>query len=301
MAARRLAWVLNLDADLELAARHGYTPKRSVREAMAPWSALLATSLLGPGDVVVDESSAPLCASGLPGRAFCPTPRAIAVLERAGAVPEPHPSIDVLRRVNSRQFATSLGPTLPGAVFVTDVDSARAVLAGAPPLGDAWRVKRNYGMTGRGQRVVAARAASAASAQLSEADLAFVRVGLDEGGVQIEPNVVVVAEYAIHGMLAQDGSFALGRLVRQHCDVRGAWISTEPMVTRTADEEAIHGELVAEGARVAAALASAKYFGPFGIDAYSYRAAGDAVALQPRSEINARYSMGFAVGFAGNR
>ena len=84
MAARRFAWVLNLDADLELAAAQAYTPKRTVREAMQPFVALLASSLLAPEDVLVDESSEPLSARGLVGRAFCPTPRALAVLRRAG-------------------------------------------------------------------------------------------------------------------------------------------------------------------------------------------------------------------------
>ena len=50
-------------------------------------------------------------------------------------------------------------------------------------------------------------------------------------------------------------------------------------------------------ARVAVALAGSGYFGPFGIDAFTYRNADGTVALQPRSEINARYSMGFAIGF----
>jgi hypothetical protein len=39
------------------------------------------------------------------------------------------------------------------------------------------------------------------------------------------------------------------------------------------------------------------YFGPFGVDAYTYRARDGRLGLQPRSEINARYSMGFAAGF----
>ncbi|MDB4938406.1 MAG: hypothetical protein JWP87_5378 [Labilithrix sp.] len=292
MATRRLAWVLNLDADLELAAPRAYAPKQSVREAMKPWASLLAASLVGPDDAIVDESAPPLSAKGLTGRAFCPTPRAIALLERAGALPEPHPSVDVLRRVNSRAFAASLGETLPAAAFVTELDAARAKLAGAPPLGDGWRIKRNFGMTGRGQRVV--RAATS----VSDADLAFVRAGLAEGGVQIEPNVAIVAEYAVHGMLDERGSLALGRLVRQQCDARGAWVSTVAVASPTPGELAISDALAAEAERASAALTREGYFGPFGVDAYTYRGEGDRVALQVRSEINARYSMGFAAGFS---
>lgn len=290
MAARRFAWVLNLDADLELAARHAYTPKQSVRDAMRPWASMLAVSLLGAGDVLVDESTPPLSLRGLVGRAFCPTPRAVATLLRAGADPEPHPAKEVLRLVNSRAFATSLGETLPGAQFVTDLDAARAKLVTLPPVGEGWRVKRNFGMTGRGQRVVVTA---------TEADVAFVLAGLDEGGVQIEPNVAIVAEYALHGRLAESGSFELGSPVRQRCDARGSWLATEPLATPSVHELDVVARLAAEAQVVAAALTRAGYFGPFGIDAYTYRGSGGSLALQLRSEINARYSMGFALGFSG--
>ena len=290
MATRRFAWVLNLDADLELAARHAYTPKRSVREAMRRWTALLASSLLAPGDVVVDESTTPRSARGLVGRAFCPTPRALAMLVRAGAEPEPHPTLEVLRRVNSRAFAASLGATLPGAAFVTDRDEAGAMLADSPPVGQGWRVKRNFGMTGRGQRIVETP---------TDADLAFVNAGLEEGGVQVEPNVTIDTEYAIHGLLADGGAFDLGDPVRQRCDARGAWVATEPLVAPSGSDLEVLAPLVAQASLVAAALARSGYFGPFGVDAYTYRGSEGARELQPRSEINARYSMGFALGFSG--
>ena len=289
MAARRFAWVLNLDADLELAAPQGYTPRKSVRDAMAPFAALLARSLLGPADLVVDDCSAPLVARGLIGRAFCPTPRALSLLRRAGAELEPAPAVDVLRRVNSRAFAASLGVTLPSAAFVTSLDDARAKLAERPAVGAAWRIKRAFGMTGRGQRVVQAT-------HPTEADLAFVRAGMTEGGVQIEPNVAIANEYAIHAMLAEDRSLRVGTLVQQRCDARGAWLTSEPIPSPTAAESEIATTLREEANHVATALAEAGYFGPFGIDAYTYQGAENANLLQPLSEVNARYSMGFAVG-----
>jgi hypothetical protein len=249
---------------------------------------MLATSLLDPAeDVLVDDDSPPLSARGLVGRAFCPTPRALRLLRRAGAEPEPYPECEVLVRVNSRAFASSLGTTLPGAVFVAHEREARALLGTSPPreLADAWRVKRNFGMTGRGQRIVA-------PTSVTEQDLAFVRAGLSEGGLQIEPNVTIVTELAIHGLLEPGGALRFGPVVKQHCDARGAWISSEPI----APDEA-PGSLVSEAEGVAAALRAERYFGPFGVDAYTYRVGRDTrvVALQPRSEINARYTMGFAV------
>jgi|CZKU01.1.fsa_nt_gi hypothetical protein len=305
--AARFAWVLNLDADLELAAiasgaavaLGGYAPKRSVVDAMRRFAPKLAASLLDPhDDVLVDEASPPLGARGLVGRAFCPTPRALRLLRRAGAEPEPHPAWQVLLRVNSRAFASSLGTTLPCAVFVADEGEARALLGTPPPpeLAQAWRVKRNFGMTGRGQRIVAAAA-------VTQQDLAFVRAGLSEGGVQIEPDVTIVAEFAIHGLLGPAGALTLGPVVKQHCDARGAWVSSERLAVGHAPAHA-PASLASEAERVAAALSAAGYFGPFGVDAYTYRVrrfanASDmerdgAIALQPRSEINARYTMGFA-------
>jgi hypothetical protein len=54
--------------------------------------------------------------------------------------------------------------------------------------------------------------------------------------------------------------------------------------------------LQSRAASTARSLAEARYFGPFGIDAYRY--ASDAgVAFCEQSEINARFSMGFSTGF----
>jgi len=275
--AARFAWVLNLDADLELAVP-AYTPRASIVRAMEEYVPRIAASLLGPDDVLVAEGAA-RDARGLVGRAFCPTMRALALLRAAGAEPEPHPSMDVLRRVNSRAFSAALGPTIEGGAFVTDVASAEEVLRADPPIGDGWRLKRAFGMTGRGHRVVRA---------LDDADRAFIRASMAIGGLQIEPNVAIEEEYAIHGMITPDGELArIGHLVVQHCDARGAWLSSE-----RAERPAVATRLEEEARRVARALADAGYFGPFGIDAFAH-----ADGFSQRSEINARYTMGFGIGF----
>ncbi|WP_394829057.1 hypothetical protein [Pendulispora albinea] len=287
--ATGIAWVLNLDADLELAAPRVYSPKKSVLAAMQPMVARLASVLLGPNDVLVDAVSAR--AHGMPGRAFCPTPRALKLLSQAGALPEPHPPVDVLRRVNSRAFSSAMGDTLPSAQFVSSLEAAMEMLRSPPSVGTGWRIKRAFGMTGRGQRAIDAGVVSAA-------DIAFIRASLADGGVQVEPNVAIVDEYSIHGMLGQDGTCAVGAMVKQYCDARGTWLHTERIARLTEAEEAIATRLVEEAEHVASALTKARYFGPFGIDAYTYRDRAGLVQLQPRSEINARYTMGFALGCA---
>lgn len=283
------AWVLNLDADLELAGGPRYSPTNAVRAAMTAHVAVLSASLLAPGDVRIDESSPPGLAAGLDGRAFCPTSRAVALLARAGARVVPHPTQAVLREVNGRAFCAALGPTLPGGAFVRSLDEAQHLLAGSPPIARQWRAKRAFGMAGRGQRPIAAGI-------VGEADRAFLRSAIrSEGGIMIEPDVAIVRELGIHGVVGDDGTFRLGRLVQQRCDAHGQWLETVPAGegvgarTRTAIED--------EARHVAGALHGAGYFGPFGVDAFEYRDLQGALLLQPRSEINARYSMGFVTGF----
>jgi hypothetical protein len=293
MASRR-AWVLNLDADLELGAERSHELSLQAKAAMKPHAEHLASSLLAEGDICVDETTRRGSAIGLLGRAFCPTPCAVATLLFAGAEPEPHPPVEVLRRVNSRAFSSSLGATMPDAAFVDSEEHAFAMLDRAPrSVGAEWRVKHAFGMSGRNQRVIV-------PSKVDERDRGFIVTGLRRGGVQIEPNVVIEHEYAIHGVLAKEGSLELGRLVRQRCNARGAWLGTEPCETN-GPLSATAKALAEEARRVAGALHDAGYFGPFGIDAFTYRDRAGALALQPRSEINARYSMGFAVGMRLSR
>lgn len=276
----RYAWVLNLDADLELAHGEGYTPSASVARATSVYAERLRASLVGADDLVVDGSEPEGAARGLVGRAFCPTPRAIAILRRAGAEPEPHPSFDLLRRVASRAFSALLGQTMPKAAFASRMDEAREILRGDPTPGTGWRIKRAYGMSGRFHRVV--------DRAPRDEDVAFLAKWIDEAGVQIEPNVCVVREYALHGFIA-NGHVKLGALTEQRTDATGAWLAT----IRVPDAPREIAEAIASEAEHAGrALSNAGYFGPFNVDAFEYDG-----GFRARSEVNARYSMGFAIGF----
>ena len=61
-------------------------------------------------------------------------------------------------------------------------------------------------------------------------------------------------------------------------------------------DAAERGALLASAERSAEALRAVAYFGPFGIDAYRYELDGRA-RFCALSEVNARYTMGFAVGY----
>jgi hypothetical protein len=282
----RVVWVLNLDADIELGTSGRYSPRARTIEAMRPHIQTLAAGLLGPGESPLEgaEDLGP----HVVGRAFCPTTRAVASMRERGVSPERHPPMSVLRLVSSRAFSQSPGRGLEGASFVTSASSAKEVLGEPPPIGDGWRVKHAHGMAGRNQRVIP-------PGGLTTLDDAFVARGLANGGVQIEPNVVIERELARHGFVRPDGSLEAGALVYQRCDARGAWLASE-RAPPGADREA-EVALGEEIESVASLLHGAGYFGPFGVDAFFYVGRRERRMLQPRSEVNARYSMGFTVGF----
>jgi hypothetical protein len=276
------AWVLNLDAEYELASPDAHTPSARMIDRMPELVRALAP-LFGPGDIVLGEGDT--VDRSYEGRAWCPTPRAIARLTKAGATPVRAPPLEVLRRVNHRRFCAELGQSLPGARFVTTLAELAHVVRGDSPSGH-WLVKRPFGFAGRGRRRIAA-------GDLDPAASAWLEASLRGGeGVQVEPWVERIADYGLHGFIAESGAVTLGAATRQLCDETGAWRST---AIATDLEEGEARAIDASAREAADALVAAGYFGPFGIDAYRWQTAGESHFVA-RSEINARYSMGWATG-----
>jgi hypothetical protein len=293
------AWFLNFDADLELAASGGYTSPRGVRERQHDVAAR-ARQLVPIGDGVINEDGkVDVAPSGRPlaqplsweGRAFCPTPRALLAFKRAGVNAPPAPPLEVLRRVNHRAFSAELGQTLVGARFCTTMSDLEATVAGSTT---DWLLKRAFGFAGRGQQRLLA-------GKLDPTARAFADRALSgELGLQVEPLVERLLDVALHGFLTTDGAVVFGQPTGQTIDARGAWLSSDRLACEalSADE---HRALLTEGQRASAALAAAGYFGPFGIDAFRYRGADGQTRFNPRCEINARYSMGWAIGMGERR
>ena len=278
-AAPTHAFVLNLDAEEELEDPSAQTSTAAVRARIAVLAQRLVD--LVAGGIVVEDG---VRADGARGLAWCATPSALARLRAAGAVPAATPPFEIVRRVNHRRFSFDLGPTLPGETWATSVDDVRRALA----AGGEWLLKAGYGFAGRGRVVLAGPP--------SDADLARIARLVAGGGAQLEPLVRRRADYAMHGWLAASGELTRGGLTRQRCDERGAWLGTERF-----DEDDVAVPLWDELDGVARALHDAGYFGPFGIDAFTWEAPGGAVALRRRCEINARYSMGWAIGMGSTR
>lgn len=286
----RRAWFLNFDAEAELADPSARTPSRAI---LARGRALAERvgALLGPGDVVLLE--APVPAGVRLARAWCPTPRALDAILGAGLDAPAAPAFTVLRRVNHRRFSAELGRAVPGAGYVATRAALDDALAGPSPTG-RWLLKRPFGFAARGRMRVGPGAPDAVTERWIEASLSTGE------GLEVEPWVERAGDYGLHGHLEAAGTLTLGEPTRQRCDEAGAWLgSARAEVGELSPMEL--AALLGAAEEAAAALHAAGYFGPFGVDAFRFRDGRGALAFEPRCEINARYSMGWAVGMGANR
>jgi phosphoribosylaminoimidazole carboxylase (NCAIR synthetase) len=275
---RRYAWVFNLDAELELLrGRPGYVPQRKLLAQLAEHGQS-SRALMAETDVELGRGST--VPAGRHGRAWCPTPMALALMQAHGVEPEPHPAASVLRRVNHRLFAHELGGGLPQQAYVRSREQLLGVLGA---YHRHWLMKRPLGFAGRGQL--------RAIGPLTEKQWTWVDASLEREGILVEPLVRPSFEVSLHGFVWRDGEYELGRVCAQQISERGAFRG----VRLAQADELSPGETEALFERahaVAQALRAAGYFGPFGIDGYRYEAGFCALG-----EINARYTLGFATGF----
>lgn len=295
MSRGPVAWVFNIDAEDELALGSTHTPTKQIR-ARAELLLPVLRGLMGPGDEVLwPATSRPLQAKQ--GRAWCPTPWAVDQMRRARLQVPAMPSTEVLRQVNHRRFAHRLGQALPGAQFVDDERGLLEALTDIQTLERVsvernWLLKRPLGYAGRGRRKIA-------TAKFNAADRLWVDAALRSGdGLQVEPFVARELDCALHGLIGPDDMVVLGQPTMSLIDDAGTWLSSVPAPpgALTAHERSA---LETAARETAQALIQAGYFGPFGLDAFRWRDASGGLHFQPRCELNARYSMGWAVGMTG--
>lgn len=275
----RYAWLFNLDADFELT-RPGNSTTDLLRDQLARHREAAAALLMGPNDVI----ASPGACRGFVGRAWCPTPRAISVLKASGAEPEPHPSRNILRLANHRRFAHQIGGGLPGQAYVESRSALAEVLR---DNSRPWLLKRPLAFAGRGQ--------SRVTGAITAKQEAWIAASLRDDGLIAEPLVTPTFEVSLHGRI-NDTHFELGAVCTQEVSALGVFLAAR----LTQDDELSAAEravLFASAQRVARALIGAGYFGPFGIDAYRYDSPFGP-GFCALSEINARYTLAFAVGFA---
>jgi hypothetical protein len=279
----KFSWVLNLDAELELARLpSAYTPSTKVLQQLAQYGQG-SRALLGPEDVLLEPGCvAP--AGDFVGRAWCPTPSALHRLSAAGITAEPHPDPEVLRRVNHRLFAHQAGGGLPAQAYFTERAPLEELLRRSER---PWLIKRSLGFAGRGQMRF--------HGTITNQQWLWLDASLAQDGVIIEPLVTPTMELSLHGFVWPTGRYELGRICVQVVSDRGVFRGSRLAAPgELAPSEA--RQLFEQAARVAVLLHDARYWGPFGIDGYRYQL-GDAGGFCALSEINARYTMAFAVGF----
>jgi hypothetical protein len=284
--AARYAWVLNLDAEAELTRPLGYNPTARTRSSVALFRPRV-TGLLQEHDAILPDDPLPRpLFKGYQGRAWCPTPRALRLLTRSGATVPEAPTLACLQNVCSRRFNASLGQHLSGATYVTELDAALALVERFRATGGCV-LKREYGFTGRGQRRI--------TTDPIADDHKWILQALKLGGLQIEPKLELEAEYALHGFISRAHGVHFGVLTGQRTDKQGSWVESYRVPPAELDRD-IERELQSSTERVCAALQAADYFGPFGIDGFVYRDSHGMRQLNPKSDVNARYTMGFPVG-----
>ncbi len=280
-----VVWILNLGAALELENPSAWEPGAKIRRQLEQFLPR-AKHLLGAEDhLLAHNSRLPAEFKGCRGRAFCPTPSALSALQKAGATPEPAPAFEVIRQVNHRIFGLPLGAGVLGARFISDAVELSETLKEARQ--GPWLFKRPYGFAGRGQRRI--------TRALSADDERWFAVALEDG-IWAEPLVEIEREFSTHGYVSVDGTWKIGQTCLQVVDEHRAWQSARLATVGEYEDCRLEG-LTQSAGRVAQALARAGYFGPFGVDAFAWRDQRG-LHLNALSEINARYTMSWAIGMA---
>jgi len=275
--------VLNLDAELELSRLNfAYVPRTKLLQQLAIFGQG-SRALLGAEDVLLEPGTR-LPEHGFVGRAWCPTPLSLSRMAAAGVPPEPHPEATVLRRVNHRLFAHEAGGGLFEQRYFTERAPLEALLRRAER---PWLLKRPLSFAGRGQMRF--------YGPITDKQWSWLDLSLARDGLIAEPLVTPILEVSLHGFIWREGRYELGRACVQQVSERGVFRGLRLALAGEL-EQAEAENLFEQAARVAGLLNEAGYFGPFGIDAYRYRV-GDTRGFCALSEINARYTMGFAVGF----
>jgi hypothetical protein len=286
----RRGWLLNLHAELERGASSD--PLRAARERLD----LLARAegLVPPGDRVLETPEDLARVDAV--LAWSPTAAVRALVARAGFGVGRWPSLPTVDRVLSRRWnAERLGLALPGASLVRDrADLHRATSIESPTGSLLLRTMR--GFAGKGRRLCRVGA-------MNETDLRFADKALRDGGLLVEPFVDTTRDLAIHGFIPPKPSgvagspLTLGRPVVATLGAGGAWLAARHATPEESLEVA--PMLEQEARRAAAALEEDGYWGPFGVDLIGFPPwRGQAWA---RCEVNARYSMAWAVGMGEAR
>lgn len=272
-------WILNPDAERELAAQASYAVRAAFIQRIAERRDLFLELSQGEPMFFAHESLGAV--AGTIALLWCPTPSACQAAREAGLLVPTGPSLEVLRLTHNKSFlSTHLSrDALAGRQVIRSVQEWEQMLERS--VSDL-RVKRFFGYAGKGQRVwkkVGGRE-----------DLRWLEDSLRQGGFIAEPDHPEAPQRSIHGYV--DGRGVLvGRSCLLETDRAGA-----PVCVRAASQpEAGDESLRALGERVGETLFSVGYWGPFGIDCLLTEEGPRLIDLNPR------YTLGWSQGMANLR
>jgi hypothetical protein len=264
------------------------SPSESLRSAAARRGVELLT--LDPAkkrgelvarDATPDEAKQGAC------RIFTPwgwTASAVAVGERMCASVAARPSLETVRRVNSKLWSHALeqelGIAMAGArAAASFAELEEAVARACPRAGDKWVIKNQFGFAAR-ERVLG-RGARLEGAQATWAWRQFAR-----GETLIfQPWLERVREYGVTLEIAPGGEINLHGI--SDLQTNGAGTGTGYLLGREIDAGR-RAELESMARLVGERLFREGYTGAAGLDALEHTG-----GLHPLLEINARYTMGF--------
>ena len=284
------AWVFNFGAEEELRSLRGGRPAPVSARAIARARSIVAVprsleapcGLLTEGDHMLEDLETGI---GFVGRAWCATPAALSMIEASGAATPAAPGVVAVTRGNARETFARHDP-FEGTRTCGSVDEVEAALRGpregrASGRAPAWILRSSLSTAGR-DRLVVERAGAAVRR--------FVERSLTGGPIHVDPLVDIESEYALHGWLERGGRLERGAIVEQ--TARGGTWTGSRLAGTVAHAEAIQRAFES----VAATLDSIGYFGPFGMDAFTWRDAAGELRIHAPSEVNARLTMSFALG-----
>lgn len=281
------AWVLNLEADDQRARGRGWTPSRALLTVIDEQAKKLVATLVRPGDIVLGRDDQHVHGDAYVGEAWSPTERALARMKRAKVRMAKTPAPSVIERVSGRAFAQRLAAVTP---CEREVRTDEGDIEGLPD--GPTRVSLEHTCAGRGHF-------NAENREELRAVIERLRAG--HARLYVAERVEVIADFALHGWISSDAELLLGAPTEQRVDRRTrAWLDTvtgSDVQLSPAERDA----LFACARDAAQSLIGEGYFGPFGIDAFRYRDRDGAVRFCARCELNARYTMGWAIGMRSQR
>ncbi|MFO1019608.1 MAG: hypothetical protein U0903_02730 [Planctomycetales bacterium] len=197
-----------------------------------------------------------------------------------------HPPLDVVRRVNSRQFRFQLEQEFniapDGATEIHSLDQLTDLIDRLEAT-DLWILKANYGMsgrerlTGRGPHIPPQLPGWTARRLKEQQVLIFEPLLKNEGEIGVQFDIPESGDPQLIGLTglvsSPQGGFSVSYFGPD--SLFTAWHPTLPLW------HDIARRVQAEG-----------YFGPLGLDAMRYKTLDDEIHIRPLQDLNVRFTMG---------